>query len=268
MSELSVVGRFRDDLLSSGAARRRRPRRRTAVVLVAAVVSVAGVATAATGAFPVGSPLAPFGGDATDRIGAPDRASDSVLAVRAADPDGGPPWGIRTFSTSAGWQCQQIGRVVDGRLGVIGGDGSFHALPLQAAGPCAGGGPAGRPGGGAAAPSAPIREGIGGAGALANLSASGAPAGGYVADCGDHPTPAEIGSGLCGGGERRYAFVGAVSGDVTRIELVGEGIHVELPVADGHFLAVLRGPPPRGTEVYAVFADGRRVRQDGVVLQP
>jgi hypothetical protein len=266
MSDLSVVRRFRDDLLAAPVARSRRSRR-TTVALVAAVVSVAGVATAATGTFPVGDPLPPFGDDAADRIGQPDRTSDTVLALRAADPDGGPPWGVRTFSTSGRWQCQQIGRVVDGRLGVIGGDGSFHALPLQPAGPCQGGGPVGRQSGQTAS-RAPARKGIGGYGVISNLSASGAPAGGYSPACADHPTPAQTASGLCGGGERRYAFVGDVIGGVSRLELSGENIHMELPVDGARFLAIMRDPPPRGTEVYAVFSDGRRVRQGGVVLQP
>jgi len=49
-----------------------------------------------------------------------------LLSVRAADPAGGPPWAMRTIKTSRGLGCVQLGRLVDGRLGVIGRDGSFN----------------------------------------------------------------------------------------------------------------------------------------------
>ena len=57
-----------------------------------------------------------------------------VLSVRVADPAGGPAWGVGVFLTSTGLACPVTGRVVDGRLGVLGidyafaDDGRFHPL--------------------------------------------------------------------------------------------------------------------------------------------
>lgn len=49
-----------------------------------------------------------------------------MLALRAADPAGGPPWGIGLSRTAGGLLCAQVGRVVDGELGALGLDGAFH----------------------------------------------------------------------------------------------------------------------------------------------
>ena len=57
------------------------------------------------------------------------------VAALADDPTGGPPWGLRVLRTTRGLGCVQIGRVVGGRLGVLGQDGAlandgrFHPLP-------------------------------------------------------------------------------------------------------------------------------------------
>ncbi|HWK26435.1 MAG TPA: hypothetical protein VNS09_07735 [Solirubrobacter sp.] len=48
-----------------------------------------------------------------------------LLDVRAQDPAGGPPWALRMVKTSRGLGCVQIGRLVDGTLGVLGQDGAF-----------------------------------------------------------------------------------------------------------------------------------------------
>jgi hypothetical protein len=70
-------------------------------------------------------------------LGRPLPASLKLLPVREADPDGGPPWGMRVIRTSRGLGCVQAGRVVDGKVGglgigyAFGGDGLFH--PFAAA---------------------------------------------------------------------------------------------------------------------------------------
>src|SRR5439155_1637813 len=79
----------------------------------------------------------PPGGSLLDRI-VP--GTTRVLPVRAADPDGGPPWGLRVFRAKSGAFCVQTGRVVNGKLGVLGqegafhNDGRFHELPVVAEG--------------------------------------------------------------------------------------------------------------------------------------
>jgi hypothetical protein len=49
-----------------------------------------------------------------------------LLSLRAADPAGGPSWGMRVVTTSRGLLCAQIGRVLHGELGQLGLDGAFH----------------------------------------------------------------------------------------------------------------------------------------------
>jgi hypothetical protein len=49
-----------------------------------------------------------------------------LLNARAADPAGGPPWALRLVKTSRGFACVQLGRLVGGKLGILGRDGTFH----------------------------------------------------------------------------------------------------------------------------------------------
>jgi hypothetical protein len=48
-----------------------------------------------------------------------------LLGLRAADPAGGPPWGLRVMRTTRGLTCVQLGRVDFGTVGFLGQDGSF-----------------------------------------------------------------------------------------------------------------------------------------------
>jgi hypothetical protein len=68
-------------------------------------------------------------------------ASVHVLGLRVPDPAGGPPWGLRIMKTTRGATCVQAGRVVGGKLGVLGrdgvagDDGRFHAFAPTVTGP-------------------------------------------------------------------------------------------------------------------------------------
>jgi hypothetical protein len=97
---------------------------------VAAVVPVALLIAALAGC---GS------GSSSDRSGTATSPGKPVepsrlLALRAPDPSGGLPWGLRLVRTHSGLLCAQVGRVKDGVLGQLGldgafgGDGRFHAL--------------------------------------------------------------------------------------------------------------------------------------------
>ena len=61
--------------------------------------------------------------------------SAQPMAISVPDPGGGLPWGMRIVRTTRGLLCLQIGRLLDGRLGVLGQDGEFgddgrfHELP-------------------------------------------------------------------------------------------------------------------------------------------
>ncbi|HEX3518725.1 MAG TPA: hypothetical protein VHT29_06800 [Solirubrobacteraceae bacterium] len=115
---------------------RLRPYRGAAVVV--ACLAATGSALAGTGVFQAGTPVSPEVTPlATVDDGAPIPSSGRLLALRVADPDGGPPWGLRTIKTTRGLMCVQLGRIVDGRIGVLGeagafrDDGRFHPLSID-----------------------------------------------------------------------------------------------------------------------------------------
>jgi hypothetical protein len=109
------------------------PRRRASVqvrvafVALALVLATAAITLAATGVIltgsPVGTAAAPI---ATAGEGIPVAGGTQLLPLRAPDPAGGLPWGIRIVHTTRGLICVQIGRVYDGQLGQLGVDGAFH----------------------------------------------------------------------------------------------------------------------------------------------
>ena len=60
-------------------------------------------------------------------LGRPEPASLTPLPMRAADPEGGPPWAMRVIRTTRGLVCLQGGRLVNGQLGGLGRGYAFHA---------------------------------------------------------------------------------------------------------------------------------------------
>ncbi len=130
---------------SSRAPRVRRGPLLVAIALGALVLAAA--ALAATGVIGLGAPVRashPPGRERpsmTTGIGIPVASAEGLplsaqpLAISVPDPGGGLPWGMRVVRTSRGLLCVQIGRLLDGRLGVLGQDGEFqddglfHELP-------------------------------------------------------------------------------------------------------------------------------------------
>jgi hypothetical protein len=116
------------------------------IVAAAVLVGGAGAAFAAKALVGIGSPAAPEYPSFGERI---IPAGTRLLSLRVPDPAGGPPWGMRLIYTTADrldpvrnhktarWGCVQVGRVVDGQLGILGQDGAFHndglfhELPVQ-----------------------------------------------------------------------------------------------------------------------------------------
>jgi hypothetical protein len=98
-----------------------------AAIALALVLTGGAVAVAATGLLngtPVKEPErtpTPNSGD-----GVPVPGGSHLLALRAADPQGGLPWGMRLVHTTRGVTCVQIGRLHDGQLGQLGIDGAYH----------------------------------------------------------------------------------------------------------------------------------------------
>jgi hypothetical protein len=115
-----------------------RRRRLVAIAIAIALLAFAAAALAATGAFTTGAPVRAGATDLTNPrsgYGAVSARGVSAIVARAADPAGGPPWGMRVIGTTRGVACLQVGRVVNGQLGVLGedglfrDDGRFHPLP-------------------------------------------------------------------------------------------------------------------------------------------
>jgi hypothetical protein len=114
--------------LEADTAPKRRRWWRSSPLLLMLPLGLATVAVAATTGILAGDPVKePEGVNRNPRSGvgvSVDRGR--LLDVRAPDPDGGPPWALRLVKTSRGLGCVQLGRTVDGKLGVLGRDGAFN----------------------------------------------------------------------------------------------------------------------------------------------
>ena len=122
--------------LSAAIKRRRRwwrnlrGRPPRSLLIAAATLALGGTAgaLAATGVFQIGAPVTTQPGHppiSTIGAGTARPGTMRVVSVRVADPDGGPAWGVGVFMTTTGLACPVSGRVVNGRLGVLGIDYAF-----------------------------------------------------------------------------------------------------------------------------------------------
>jgi len=119
---------------------RRRGWRRTPLIAIAVGLLMVGAAFGG-GLIQLGAPARTSEGFTTPRagFGALTLGTARLLAIATPDPHGGPPWGLRVFSTTRGVGCIQVGRLLDGRLGALGQDGAFgddgrfHELPVRSA---------------------------------------------------------------------------------------------------------------------------------------
>ncbi|MCW2990811.1 MAG: hypothetical protein JWM73_1405, partial [Solirubrobacterales bacterium] len=113
------------DAERAGLAVRRRPRR-SLLLGIAIALGLAGSAAAGTLLLLRGSVIpAPQKID----VGAvqfvvPD--SIRLADQRAADPDGGAPWGLQLSRSETGLVCSTVGQVVGERFGLVGLDGRFR----------------------------------------------------------------------------------------------------------------------------------------------
>ncbi len=97
------------------------------LLTLGALLIAATIALAATGVILTGAPVRPEEVlNPGVGVGVPAPGGSRLLALRVADPAGGPPWGMRLVTTTRGLECVQIGRVRDGQLGELGIDGAFH----------------------------------------------------------------------------------------------------------------------------------------------
>lgn len=143
---MSILPQLEKDLLRAAQSRisaderaeRRRPAstlgerlraRRWRLPLLVAVCLLASttIGLAANGVILTGNPVKVSGPSSPHvGVGVPQPGGSRLLPLRVADPEGGPPWGMRVVHTTRGEVCMQIGRVVHGRLGELGIDGAFH----------------------------------------------------------------------------------------------------------------------------------------------
>ena len=120
-SARAALARAMDVQRADGPVVRRGRRARGWRPLALVAVLVLGgtsVALAAAGVFQTGAPITTEPGYAPVANvgwGAPIAGSMRLLALRAADPAGGPPWGLGMFKTTEGLACAVTGRVVNGR---------------------------------------------------------------------------------------------------------------------------------------------------------
>jgi len=126
---VTYLPQLKDQLVAGPPAPTPRRRARLIAAIVAIVLLLAAGALAASGVIEIGSDIEPpgrFRPKPDVGQGEPIGSSVRLLPLRVDDPAGGPPWGIRLVKTSRGLRCLQLGRVVDGKLGVLGQDGIAH----------------------------------------------------------------------------------------------------------------------------------------------
>lgn len=108
-----------------------------AVAIVALVVAAPAVG-AVSGWFSQGRPDSVGPVSAGTLFGIVRPGHSRLLPIRVADPQGGPPWGLRLVRTTRGDTCVQLGRVQGGELGSLGiadawdDDHEFHAISPSA----------------------------------------------------------------------------------------------------------------------------------------
>lgn len=137
-TDLPILAELGDDLDRAWRDAEARPRTRLrrplrlrpslVAALLLLVLLLAAAALAATGVIGGGSPLKPPRGTSRDPhsgLGVSAAGSVLVLPLVVADPAGSPPWGVRYVTTSRGLGCLQAGRLVNGKVGVLGQDGAF-----------------------------------------------------------------------------------------------------------------------------------------------
>jgi hypothetical protein len=102
--------------------------RRLAAVVAALVIATPTVAAvgAVAGWWAKGKSPIYYPASASSGLGKVLPQDGRLLPIRVADPDRGPPWGIRMVKTTRGETCIQVGRVVDGQIGQLGIDGAWN----------------------------------------------------------------------------------------------------------------------------------------------
>lgn len=100
-----------------------------ALKLAAAILVAAGVGVSAASAL-VDQRVAP-----TPQSPEPEPGTDSIDQIEP-DPQGGPDWAVRVYTSTTGAACVELGRISQGRFGQIDAGGAFYGIPLDEGGTC------------------------------------------------------------------------------------------------------------------------------------
>jgi len=129
------LDRLGEQLVEAAGAPRPEPGRRAArrstipagaAAVVVALLVASAVALAVTGTFQTGSPVRPAEHPVASAGAGVATRGTRLLPIRAADPGGGLPWGMRLVHTTRGLVCIQVGRLSGSQLGVLGQDEAFN----------------------------------------------------------------------------------------------------------------------------------------------
>ncbi|MGD0454520.1 MAG: hypothetical protein ABSB69_13070, partial [Solirubrobacteraceae bacterium] len=201
------------------------------------LLMLAAVAYATTQLIQTGSPVTSeerFSANAGVGVAIP--KTEGLLGIAAPDPAGGPPWTMREYDTSRGLGCVQVGRLVGGRIGVLGQDGAFHddgrfhPLPTQtsqAEGNCV------------------LLDAHGHA--FLGVGTYDEPASGLPREC--HLLGSRAASERCSRSDPRDVFYGLLGPDARSITYTAEGLTRTIPTVgdEGAYLIVERGPAQLAT---------------------
>ena len=232
LKALDELGEEFERVASTPTSRRARPRR-VLVLAVALAILAAAVALAATGVL-TGEPVSNPPGvrfTPTTGVGTPLAGSAHLLDLRVPDPSGGAPWGMRTVRTTRGMGCAQIGRLVGGRLGVLGQDGAFsadgrfHEIPTTVLS------------------QAECRQSDGAGHVFLAVSYQGMPASALPAGCAARPAPSTPSHPICPAQDERiiyYGLLGPHARSVIYDDDRGHTVTARTSGPDGAYLVVLR----------------------------
>ena len=202
------------------------------VALLGSLLALAAVAYAATHLIQTGAPVRSEESFSTNvGAGVAIAKTGGLLGIAAPDPAGGPPWTMRVYKTSRGLGCVQVGRLVGGRIGVLGQDGAFnddgrfHPLPVQASqaeGDCV------------------LLDGHGHA--FLGVGNYGVPASGLPRQC--HLLRSRAASERCGRSDPRDIFYGLLGPRARTVTYVSGGHRRTVPTvgSEGAYLIVARAP--------------------------
>lgn len=116
--------------MRAGLVRRRRDRPLGLMAAMLALLGVTAAALAATGIL-TGSPVrTSHPSPPRSGAGAPIASSARLLPISFPDPEGGLPWGVRSFHTTRDMICLQIGRLYHDAVGAL-VDGRFRPFSLS-----------------------------------------------------------------------------------------------------------------------------------------